>query len=129
MKAVPRQFAESLADALTDATPAQTEKAAGVLIDHLASHGKLRMLPRIVRALDTVWRERFGAARIRIASAHPISAALRERLERLAPGADLETSVDASLIGGAIVCIDDRQLDASVAGSLARLEHDLVHGS
>lgn len=129
MKAVPRQFAEALVDALTDATPVQVEKATSALIHHLAAHGKLRLLPRIVRALDVVWRNRFGAARIRVASAHPVSAALRERLERLAPGADLETSVDASLIGGAIVRVDDRQLDASIAGSLARLEHDLVHGS
>lgn len=129
MKAVPRQFAESLADALVDATPAQTEKAAGALIAHLASHGKLRLLPRIVRALDTVWRERFGAARIRVASAHAISAGLRAHLETLAPGADLETHVDVSLIGGALVRVDDKQLDATVAGSLARLEHDLVHGS
>ncbi len=120
-----KQFASALASSTVDATEVHVSEAAGEVIRHLAKEHRLHLVPNIIRALNVVWRERFGASRIRVASAHPLPKSSLAKIEALAPGADLEVSVQPALIGGAIVQLDDHRIDGSIAGALTRLEISL----
>lgn len=129
MPATAKQLAAALVDVSADATPADARKAVEALIQKLAGQRRLGAVPRVIRALDRVWRERFGAARITVTSAAALPKAELDRLQQLAPGADLTAHVDPAVIGGAIVRLDDKLLDGSVAGALGRLSDSLIHGS
>ena len=45
---------------------------------------------------------------------------------RLGREVALETSVDESLLGGVVIRVGDSVIDASLAGRLRELEHELV---
>lgn len=122
MRATAKQLASALVDATQGASEAQTQQAAASLVEHLRTERRVHLVPRVIRALDAVWRERFGASRVRVSSAHPLPKAEVAKLMALAPGADFEATVNPALIGGAIVRLDDRLMDGSTAGTLKRLE-------
>ena len=46
-------------------------------------------------------------------------------LQKIAPGADFIERIDPRIIAGAIVRIDDKKIDGSIAGSLRRLKQSL----
>lgn len=129
MSVTAKQFAVALVRATEGATKSQVEKAVREVLGRLSPSRRPVLVPHIIRALDAAWRARFGASRVRVTSARPLPEAEVARLKRLAPGADFERVVDASLIGGAVVRLDDRLIDGSVSGALARLNDSLIHGS
>jgi len=110
---------ESLDGKLLDA-------AAGWYLEWLREHGESHRLPEIIRAIDDVWKKRFGAAHIVIETAHPLSWDARAALEKQARGADVSEAVRPNLIGGARLRVDDLVLDGSIAGQLARLSQTLL---
>lgn len=113
-----KQLAIALVDTAQEHSPAA---AADALIALLAKEGELRKVRAVAEALDQVWKERYGAATVTIQTAHPLTAALRKRLETVASGAELRETVDPSLIGGARVRVDDRVVDGTIAGYLEQL--------
>jgi F-type H+-transporting ATPase subunit delta len=93
----------------------------------LADNRRLSLLPEIAGLYDEL---RFDAERVvkaRITSATPlpageldtIKAALRKRFGR---EVELETAVDADLIGGAVIDAGDVVIDGSLRGKLGRLQ-------
>lgn len=96
----------------------------------LAERGRLRLLPEIHRQFELLRAEAEGRVQGRIKSAHPmaeeevksVAAALGSRMGRRV---ELEPAVDPTLIGGFIVELGDRVIDASVRGGLERLRRSL----
>lgn len=71
--------------------------------------------------------------KVSVVSATPLSAVNQKTLVadiKAAVGGeiDLETKTDASLIGGFVLTIGDRQLDTSIANSLKKLKKDFAGG-
>ena len=122
---------------------AQKSKAVSALMDKfavnavtkqfliiLAEQKRLPLLPLIAELFSKKAEEARGEMSVELVSAAPINqdeqAAITQRLEKAyGKKITLQTSVDASLIGGMIIKIGSKQLDASLAGKLSRIEHTL----
>jgi F-type H+-transporting ATPase subunit delta len=89
----------------------------------IADHQRTHILPEIVAAVEDVIRHRQGIAEAEISSAVELSAAQKKRfgqtLERLT-GKKIQAkySLDAALLGGAVVRVGDTVYDGSVRNSL-----------
>ncbi|RDZ26269.1 F0F1 ATP synthase subunit delta [Lysobacter silvisoli] len=97
----------------------------------LADNRRLGLLPEIAGLFEELRAEveRIVKARVTAASELPaaelesIKAALKKRFGR---EVELETAVDASLIGGAVIDAGDVVIDGSLKGKLARLQTALA---
>ncbi len=121
-----RKFALVLVEAVEGKTEKEMEKIIGEFISYLSEQRLLAHWREIVRSLDSVWKEKYGAANVTITSAHPLSEKSRKALEKAAAGAEVIELVDPELIGGAIVRIDDRIFDSSISGALNSLKNSLI---
>jgi F0F1-type ATP synthase delta subunit len=102
------------------------EKIAAAFVEFLVARHERSQWRDVVRHIDGAWRKKYGVATVSITSAHPLSKEARNILEKAAMGATLTETVDAALIGGARVRMDDRVIDASIAGSLLSLASHLT---
>jgi F-type H+-transporting ATPase subunit delta len=99
----------------------------------LAENHRLTVLPEIGALFEGLKREAERVLKISVRSATPIDAAetarLKDALKRRF-GRDreieIEQSVDAGMLGGAIIDAGDIVIDGSVRGRLARLEQALA---
>lgn len=125
MKKHEKQLARAFVSSLDGATMPQIENAATELVALLVSRGEIHRVKGVIEAIETVWREIYGAATVKIEMAHPLTAALRKKLEALAPGAEIREKVRPEIIGGARLRIDETIIDGSIEGQLAHLNQAL----
>ncbi len=92
----------------------------------LVERDRITLLPEIRHQFDLFRAEHEKTLRAELIAAQPVDDAVRDRLaralsERLDREVSLETRLDESLIGGAVVRAGDLVIDGSVRGRLARL--------
>jgi F-type H+-transporting ATPase subunit delta len=126
MKLTAKQLATVLVDATAGKEGAELKDAVAAYVKLLAERGEVSRLHEIVRSVDGVWKERFGASTVAIQSASPLSDKLKAVVEKLAHGADVSFRVDPKLIAGAKVRLDDRVIDNTLAGRAERLRQTLL---
>lgn len=117
-----RKLAEILVAQCENVTRTELVTIIAAFVQELQSRGWLHRWRDIEHEIHGVWKRKYGAANVTIVSAHPLTPALRKSIESIAPGADISERVDARLMGGAVIRIDDRRIDGSVAGTLQRLK-------
>lgn len=101
-------------------------------IELLADNQRLALLPEIAGLYEDLRAEAERVVRATVTSAaelqpgelESIKAALRRRFDR---DVQIQTAVDPSLIGGAVIDTGDLVIDGSLRGKLARLESSLTH--
>lgn len=125
MKKTEKQLARAFVKSLDGATRPQVEHAATEFVTLLASRHETHRVKGLIEAVEAVWRELYGAATVKIETAHPLTAALRKKLEDLAPGAEIRERVRLEVIGGARLRIDETIIDGSIEGHLAHLNQAL----
>ncbi|MBI4435207.1 F0F1 ATP synthase subunit delta [Candidatus Uhrbacteria bacterium] len=125
MKRNEKQLARTFVTALEGATHPQVEAAAVELVALLASRNEVHRVKGVIEVVETVWRETYGAATVKIETAHPLTAALRKKLEALASGAEIREKIRTEIIGGAKLRIDETIIDGSIEGHLAQLNQAL----
>ncbi len=96
----------------------------------LAERGRLRLLPEIRRQFEALRAEAEGRVRGRLLSAHPLSeqevgAVAAALARRMGCRVELEPALDPTLLGGFLVELGDRVIDASLRGGLERLRRAL----
>jgi len=123
MKRSEKQLAQAFVKALDGATVLQVEKTAKDLIELLASRNELHRVRGVIEAIESVWKEVYGASTVTIETAYPITNTLRKKLQSLASGADVKEKVRPEIIGGAKLRIDETIIDGSIEGHLAHLNH------
>ena len=92
---------------------------------------RLGLGPAVARLFEEERRRRAGRSAVEVVSAYPLEPAHVELLaeavrRRLGHAITLRTSVDESLIGGIVIRVGDSVIDASLAGRLRELAHDLA---
>ena len=92
---------------------------------------RLGLGPGIARLFEVERSRRAGRSAVEIVSAYALEPGhvtiLAEAIgRRLGREITLETAVDESLIGGVVIRVGDSVIDASLAGRLRELAHDLV---
>ncbi len=97
----------------------------------LNRHGRLGILPSVIRHARATWDRRQGRKPVTVRSAVPLDegqqAAIRDRLAGMIHATPVLTLiVDPSLIGGLVVQVGDDVYDASVRNRLGRLRDRLI---
>jgi len=97
----------------------------------LAENRRLPVLPEIAALFEGLKQEAERVLKVNVRSATPIDAAEAGRLKdalkrRFGRDIEIEQSIDAGVLGGAVIDAGDVVIDGSVRGRLARLEQALV---
>jgi F-type H+-transporting ATPase subunit delta len=98
----------------------------------LAENGRLPVLPEIGALFEGLKNEAERVLKVSVRSATPIDAGetakLKEALKRrFGRDIEIEQSIDAGMLGGAVIDAGDIVIDGSVRGRLARLEQALAN--
>lgn len=105
--------------------------AARNFVHLLVTSKRLELAPEIARMCAALRARAERTAPVRVVTAFALDEKDRARLEAViakyvGSKITLESSVDRSLIGGAVVKVGDRVIDASVRGRLAQLSQRLA---
>lgn len=125
-----RSQAEALALLLPTGT--QTNSPFADFLRALGANGRLPVLPEIASQFEVLKREAEGTLRVIVRSAVLLDEAQIASLKvslarRFKRDVEIDTALDASLIGGAIIEAGETVIDGSVRGRLARLAQELAH--
>ncbi len=104
------------------------------LVQLMLRRGRIDELPRVASEYRRLDDERQGIVHATVTSAAELTQdeirELTARLERTTGGRiALEVEVDPNLLGGLVVRVGDRMIDASVRGRLERLRNQLLAGA
>ena len=126
MKISSTQYAKTLLSITEGKQGSDLDQVVKDFVSVLADRHELSRWREILRAFDFAWKKKYGTANIRLETAHTVSEAFLNSIQKAFPDATVTSEVVPELIGGAILQIDDRRIDGSVAGQLQRLEQRLA---
>ena len=126
----PALTAEKQSDALLAICGDEISAKGTNMIRLLADNRRLPLLPQIAEIFDVLKAAKEKSVKVELATAYALSDALVEQLtealqKRLDRQVKLHTSVDQSLIGGAVIRAGDTVIDSSVRGKLNKLAESL----
>jgi F-type H+-transporting ATPase subunit delta len=109
-----------------------TDSAFGTFVRVLAENGRLPVLPEIGALFEELKHEAERVLKVNVRSATPIDAAEAAKLKdalkrRFGRDIEIEQSIDAGVLGGAVIDAGETVIDGSGRGRLARLESALLH--
>ena len=120
------------ADATTLLAPEGADAMFGNFLVLLFENRRLPLLPEIAGMFDELRFEAERVVKAKVTSAVPMPAAELETItaalkKRFGRDVEVETAVDESLIGGAVIDAGDVVIDGSLKGKLGRLQAALAH--
>ena len=127
----PQWPADKLADLITDVAGGQITAGMRNFVRVLAENHRLLLLPEIAVHYEVLRSAVENTIDVDVVSAVPLDAAQTEKLKqalstRLGRRVRMQNSVDATLLGGAVVRAGDLVIDGSLKGRLERLATDLT---
>ncbi|MBB3226384.1 F-type H+-transporting ATPase subunit delta [Luteibacter sp. Sphag1AF] len=101
-------------------------------LEELAENGRLHLMPEIAALFDELKLESESTMKVRVTSALDLDAAQTESLRaslkrRFKREIELDTHVDAALLGGVVIDTGEQVIDGSARGRLQRLASALTH--
>lgn len=103
------------------------------IIDILTRKNREGLLPAIATEFHVAYNEYKGIGKATVTTTVPMDAALRAEIEIIVKQLsqkskiELEEKVDQNLIGGFLLNVDDRQIDASIKSKLKTLKLKFSH--
>lgn len=103
------------------------------IIDILTRKNREGLLPAIAKEFHVAYNEYKGIGKATVTTTVPMDAALRAEIEIIVKQLsqkskiELEEKVDQNLIGGFLLNVDDRQIDASIKSKLKALKLKFSH--
>jgi F-type H+-transporting ATPase subunit delta len=127
----PQWPAEKLVGLITDVAGAELNAGMQNFVRVLAENHRLLLLPEIAAHYEVLRSAVENTVDVDVVSAVPLDAAQTEKLKqalstRLKRQVRMQNSVDATLLGGAVVRAGDLVIDGSLKGRLERLATDLT---
>jgi F-type H+-transporting ATPase subunit delta len=127
----PQWSAGDLADLIIDVAQPGLEAGMQNFVRVLAENHRLLLLPEIAAHYEALRSAVENTVNVEVISAVALDAAQRDRLSaalstRLKRQVRMQTSVDATLLGGALVRAGDLVIDGSLKGRLERLATELT---
>jgi F-type H+-transporting ATPase subunit delta len=121
----------SQADAVTLLSPDGADEAFGRFLALLADNRRLSLLPEIAGLYEDLRNEAERVVKAKVTSATALPAAELETIrsalkKRFGREVEVESAVDESLIGGAVIDAGDVVIDGSLKGKLGRLQSALA---
>jgi len=101
-------------------------------VEHLAETGRIRYIKEMYEAFQEILAERTNRAMARLTTAAAISPAdladIKKKLEALTgKQVDIDSRIDASLIGGAKAQIGSTVYDGSIKNQLSKMRNQLMN--
>jgi F-type H+-transporting ATPase subunit delta len=101
-------------------------------VEHLAETGRIRYIKEMYEAFQEILAERTNRAMARLTTAVAISPAdladIKKKLEALTgKQVDIDSRIDASLIGGAKAQIGSTVYDGSIKNQLSKMRNQLMN--
>jgi F-type H+-transporting ATPase subunit delta len=126
----PTWTAADLASLITDVAGAKLDAGMQNFVRVLAENHRLLLLPEIVAHYEVLRSAVENTVDVEVVSAVPLDAAQADKLRaalstRLKRKVRMQTSVDSTLLGGAVVRAGDLVIDGSLKGRLQRLATEL----
>jgi len=108
----------------------RVNEAARNFVTILAEQNRVELLPEIANLYELMKRNHLKRVEVQLTSAYEVAQEDSEKIRKalaqsLQREITIETQVDPSLVGGAIVRTGDTVLDYSVRGKLTKLGHEL----
>jgi F-type H+-transporting ATPase subunit delta len=103
------------------------------ILDIITRKNRESLLPAIADSFHKAYNEHNGIGFASVISTVPLDAKLKAEIEKVAQQlsnrskTELEEKVDPSLVGGFILNVGDKQIDASIASKLRVLKHNFSH--
>jgi len=97
----------------------------------LKQYRRFSLLPEIATLFNAYYAALEKISPIRVVTAVPMADHLKEKLsqalsKRLKHSVSMQYEIDPSLIGGAIIYLQDRAIDSSIRGKLNRLLQNMI---
>jgi F-type H+-transporting ATPase subunit delta len=98
------------------------------IFDIITKKNREPLLPSIAKEFHNAYNEYKGVGKATVVTATPLDARLRAEFEQMVKGlsekkqVELIESVDPDMIGGFVLNIGDRQIDASIKNKLKALQ-------
>ena len=104
----------------------------GQFLTEMAEQRRMALLPEVAELFEGYRRESEAQLLVKVTSAMALDAAQTEQLKaslkrRFKREIELETQVDASLLGGVVIDTGSEVIDGSARGRLTRLANALTH--
>jgi F-type H+-transporting ATPase subunit delta len=127
----PQWSAADLVSLITDVAGAKLDAGMQNFVRVLAENHRLLLLPEIAAHYEALRSAVENTVDVEVVSAVPLDTAQADKLEqalstRLKRKVRMQNSVDAALLGGAVVRAGDLVIDGSLKGRLQRLATDLT---
>ena len=129
--ASPTATAEQQASLVKDVCGDELNAKAINMVRVLAANKRLGLLPEIASQFGELKARRERVIGVEIASAFPLEAKAAEALsaalsKKWQCSVELQTTVDAALLGGVVIKAEDMVIDASVRGRMMKLTDALM---
>jgi len=127
----PKVSHQQLRDLIIEIGATGFSQQAKNFIKVLVSASRLQYVPQIAQLFEAMRADADGVVAVEVSSAYELDQAQQDAIAqgisaRLGKKVNISTTVDASLIGGAIIRAGDSVIDASVRGRLTELGNNLV---
>ena len=129
MKKTPLTYARELHRAMLVAEPKDQRRLVRDLLANLARSRKTALRPRIVAAFSALALSAEGRRLGRIITAKTLDAATRAKAKKIFKNVIFEERTDPSLLGGAVVEVEDTRIDGSVRAKLNALKHAITNAN
>ena len=131
MKFTAHNYAEALLDAISDTNPKDTDKVLDNFVQVLAQNNDLRLFEDIASEFHKLELAKKGIKQVEVTSAHPLNKEneqeILHELNKLAKGNyEIKKKIDEQLLGGVVIRLEDKMLDASVKNDLEQLKKELI---
>jgi len=128
----PNVEAAQMADLFISIAKDKLDQEGKNFVKVLAENGRLNVITEISESYDALKAEAEKTVKAEVISAFKVSADQQKKLEdalkkRLGCEVEVSSTVDKSIIGGAIIRAGDLIIDGSVTGQLDRLASELSH--
>jgi F-type H+-transporting ATPase subunit delta len=122
----PKVAPKQLVDFIIDVVGSKADANVRNFFDELVRNRRIGLLPQVAAMFDDMRNQVENIAEVQVTSAVALNDAQRQRLadalkKRLKKDVRLQCSVDASLIGGAVIRSGDLVIDGSLRARLERL--------
>ena len=130
MKFSAKQYATALFDALAGTATKDHDKVLDNFVNVLAIHNDLKLFDNIAEEFHKMELEAKGQKSVDVTSAKPLDRESEKQLvkelnELLNTKVELKKKVDAGLVGGVVIQMEDTVIDASVKRTLENLKGKL----
>ncbi|HKK16381.1 MAG TPA: F0F1 ATP synthase subunit delta [Gammaproteobacteria bacterium] len=127
----PRIENQQLIDFVTEICGDNLDEHGRNFVAILVNADRLLLMPQISGLFEALKAEAEGVAGVEVISAYPLDTDQEEKIRQimaksLGKKIVISTSIDESLIGGAIIRSGDSVIDASIKGRLRQLSHNFA---